>query len=44
MNRFTVLREQWLEFMYICRAIFHAGVRNGISLSFFRNSILEIKR
>ncbi|WP_433747175.1 RAxF-45 family protein [Falsibacillus pallidus] len=33
------LQGQFLEFIYICRAIFHANFNKGISLPFFRNFI-----
>nr|WP_281269352.1 RAxF-45 family protein [Falsibacillus pallidus] len=33
------LQGQFLEFIYICRAIFHANFNKGTSLPFFRNFI-----
>ncbi|PLR96079.1 RAxF-45 family protein [Bacillus sp. T33-2] len=34
----------WMEFLYICRAIFHVAAANGIRMPFFSNCILEPKR
>ncbi|MBP1943784.1 RAxF-45 family protein [Cytobacillus luteolus] len=39
MSRSVVIRGQFLEFIYICRAIFHAFAVNGIRMSFFSNCI-----
>ncbi|PLS15990.1 hypothetical protein CVD28_19825 [Bacillus sp. M6-12] len=36
----SVLREQWLDFMYICRAIFHDVFVEGRSLPFLNNCIM----
>ncbi|WP_280635624.1 RAxF-45 family protein [Bacillus sp. 165] len=34
------VRTQFLDFIYICRAIFHATAANGIRVSFFSNCIM----
>ncbi|MEC2057075.1 RAxF-45 family protein [Peribacillus psychrosaccharolyticus] len=44
MNRSIILREQWLDYMYICRAIFHDAIVQGRSLSFSNNCIMRIER
>ncbi|MFD2973032.1 RAxF-45 family protein [Peribacillus deserti] len=41
MNRFIGLRAQFLNFIYICRAIFHEAIFQGGSLPFFRNCISQ---
>ncbi|MGM0845558.1 RAxF-45 family protein [Bacillus salacetis] len=33
------LHGQFLEYIYICRAIFHGFAFNGIRMPFFSNSI-----
>ncbi|MDR7075567.1 hypothetical protein J2Y03_000555 [Neobacillus niacini] len=38
------VRVQWLEALYLCRAIFHDVVVKGGSLSFFQNCKLNIER
>ncbi|MEI5908628.1 RAxF-45 family protein [Bacillus spongiae] len=37
------LREQFLAFIHICRAIFHANVANGTRVPFFSNFIMNAK-
>nr|WP_154709430.1 RAxF-45 family protein [Bacillus sp. AFS018417] len=44
MNRSIVVRTQFLDFIYICRAIFHRVVANGIRMPFFSNFITTIER
>ncbi|WP_343796956.1 RAxF-45 family protein [Bacillus carboniphilus] len=44
MNRFVVIRGQILDFMYICRAIFHDAAANGTRMPFFSNCIMITKR
>lgn len=44
MNRSIVVRTQFLDFIYICRAIFHCVVANGIRMPFFSNFITTIER
>ncbi|CAH0345224.1 RAxF-45 family protein [Bacillus sp. CECT 9360] len=41
MSRSVILREQWLDFMYICRAIFHGAFVQWGSLPIFNNCIME---
>ncbi len=35
MNRSVGLRGKYLDYIYICRAIFHVFAFKGISVSFF---------
>jgi len=44
MNRSIILREQWLDYMYICRAIFHGAFVQGRSLPFLNNCIVSLER
>jgi hypothetical protein len=44
MVRSIFVRVQWLEALYLCRAIFHDVVFQGGSLPFFRNCKLNIER
>jgi hypothetical protein len=44
MVRSIFVRVQWLEALYLCRAIFHDVVFQGGSLPFFRNFKLNIER
>ncbi|GIN84751.1 hypothetical protein J6TS2_11370 [Heyndrickxia sporothermodurans] len=44
MSNAVLIRGQWMEYIYICRAIFHAEAANGTSLSIFSNFIWNIKR
>jgi hypothetical protein len=37
MNRSVGLHGQFLEYIYICRAIFHVFAFNGIRMPFFSN-------
>ncbi|WP_409296990.1 RAxF-45 family protein [Peribacillus sp. SCS-26] len=39
MERYIGMRAQFLDYTYICRAIFHAVVFKGGSLPFFKNCI-----
>jgi hypothetical protein len=39
MNNSAVVRTQFLDFIYICRAIFHVVAANGIRMPFFSNCI-----
>ncbi|WP_442869082.1 RAxF-45 family protein [Bacillus sp. BP-3] len=38
------MRTQFLDFIYICRVIFHRVVANGIRMPFFSNFIITIER
>jgi hypothetical protein len=38
MVRSIFVRVQWLEALYLCRAIFHDVVLQGGSLSFFKTA------
>ncbi|WP_281172546.1 RAxF-45 family protein [Ectobacillus panaciterrae] len=38
MNYFLTTRAQFLDFIYICRVIFHVAAVNGISLSFNKHT------
>ncbi|WP_318153088.1 RAxF-45 family protein [Metabacillus arenae] len=40
MNQSVVLRAQMLDFIYLCRAIFHVVVVNGIRMPFYNNCIM----
>nr|WP_096190948.1 RAxF-45 family protein [Neobacillus soli] len=44
MKRSILVRVQWLEALYLCRAIFHDVVFQGRSLPFFRNCIANLER
>ncbi|WP_268877592.1 RAxF-45 family protein [Heyndrickxia camelliae] len=44
MNQAVFVRGQWMEHLYICRAIFHAVAINGISMPIFSNCIWKQKR
>ncbi|MCU5379615.1 hypothetical protein OCA08_20990 [Bacillus cereus] len=44
MKRSLAARAKFLDYIYFCRAIFHAVVVNGIRLSFFNNCIVAIER
>ncbi|MEH6995034.1 RAxF-45 family protein [Neobacillus drentensis] len=44
MGRSIFVRVQWLEALYLCRAIFHEVVFKGGSLSFFQNYKMNIER
>ncbi|WP_342431822.1 RAxF-45 family protein [Neobacillus sp. FSL H8-0543] len=44
MKRSNFVRVQWIEALYLCRAIFHGVVFNGGSLSFFQNYKMYIER
>ncbi|MBK5426730.1 hypothetical protein HWX41_25860 [Bacillus paramycoides] len=37
-------RAKFLDYIYICRAIFHDVVVNGIRMPFFNNCIVAIER
>ncbi|WP_338055343.1 RAxF-45 family protein [Shimazuella alba] len=43
MNNSAGLRVQFLDFITICRAIFHVAVVNGIRMSFFSNCIMTVE-
>ncbi|WP_281503651.1 RAxF-45 family protein [Ectobacillus sp. JY-23] len=43
MNYVLAARAQFLDFIYICRAIFHVTAVNGTGLSFY-NCIAAIKK
>ncbi|MFC0273904.1 RAxF-45 family protein [Metabacillus herbersteinensis] len=40
MNHSVAARAKFLDYIYICRAIFHAIVTNGIRMPFFNNFIV----
>jgi hypothetical protein len=44
MVRSIFVRVQWLEALYLCRAIFHEVVFKGGSLSFFQNYKMNRER
>ncbi|MDM5186673.1 RAxF-45 family protein [Bacillus sp. DX4.1] len=44
MKRSVAVRTQFLDFIYMCRAIFHGVVANGIRMPFFSNCITAIER
>ncbi|WP_303046828.1 RAxF-45 family protein [Bacillus sp. MRMR6] len=44
MKRSIFVRVQWLEALYLCRAIFHEVVFKGGSLPFLENCIVEVER
>ncbi|MGE8203135.1 RAxF-45 family protein [Heyndrickxia sp. NPDC080065] len=44
MNNAVLVRGQWMEYIYICRAIFHVGAANGTGLPIFSNFIWKEKR
>ncbi|WP_100246350.1 RAxF-45 family protein [Bacillus mycoides] len=37
----VILREKWIDCIYICRANFYDAFKKGGSLSFFNNCILN---
>ncbi|WP_281281365.1 RAxF-45 family protein [Pseudalkalibacillus caeni] len=37
---YSVARTQFIEFLHICRAIFHDAVVDGRSMPFFNNCIM----
>ncbi|WP_281397266.1 RAxF-45 family protein [Heyndrickxia vini] len=41
MSNTVFVRGQLMDYMYICRAIFHTQAANGISLPIFSNFILK---
>ncbi|OZM57010.1 hypothetical protein CIB95_09580 [Lottiidibacillus patelloidae] len=43
-NCSNVSHGQFLSYIYICRAIFHDGIAQGIRMSFFSNFIWKIER
>jgi hypothetical protein len=40
MNNSAGMRAQFLDYIYICRAIFHVAAANGIRMPFFSNCIM----
>ncbi|WLR51187.1 RAxF-45 family protein [Bacillus tianshenii] len=44
MNRSVFNRGQELDFLYLCRAIFHGAVIQGTRMPFFNNCILRTER